>query len=415
MRRGALLLVLGTAACGARSELDSSPPDAAVVSNPTDGGAAPCALPDAAVPPACSTWQVAGPDRLVSDATSSATASGMLGSVIPVGCRVMLAWSTYTYVDPQTSQLTWTTRAVAFDGTATGPERVHTSLGVESQASGSIQIAASSTGIGALVVDEYDCRFLGLDLTGADVGSPVTQSATSCFGLASVGSGGFSYLVADGPQGSTPTSLVTIDGSGTAIATRPLGDPPANALWGRLVFGDGSFLLNAFREDPMTGVYTGVLQHFDAQGDALSTAVAQPINAAPVMLAATPSGALASWWTSDSAAAFVPLAPSGAPAGAVTEVPFYDAPYGEALASTASGDVLVTLLEDAVDMGDAWTIYVQERASDGTPRGPLVALPSPIGGFDPSDVTPIVAADGVHALVVYVNGGIHTVPLVCAD
>jgi hypothetical protein len=415
MRRGALLLLLGAAACGARSELDASPPDAAVVINPTDGGAAPCALPDAAVPAACSTWQVAGPDRLVSEATSSATASGTLGSVIPVGCGVMLAWSTYTYVDPQTSELTWTTRAVAFDGTTTGPETVHTSLGVESQASGSIQIAASSTGIGALVVDEFNCRFLALDLAGADVGSPVTQSASSCFGLASAGSGAFSYLVADGPQGSTPTSLVTIDGSGAPIATRPLGDSPANALWGRLVFGDGSFLLNAFREDPMTEVYTGVLQHFDAQGNALSTPVAQPINAAPVMLAVTPSGALASWWTSDSAAAFVPIAPSGAQAGAVALVPFYDAPYGEALASTPSGDVVVTLLEDAIEMNDTWTIYVQERASDGTLRGPLVPLPSPIGGSDPGDVTPIVAADGVHALVIYVNGGIHTVPLVCAD
>ncbi len=415
MRHGALFLVLGVAACGARSELYAGAPDAAVVSNPTDGGAAPCALPDAAVPSACSAWQVAGPDRLVSDATSDATASATLGSVIPVGCGIMLAWSTYTYVDPQTSELSWTTRAVAFDGTTTGPERVHTSLGVESEASGSIQIAASATGIGALVVDEFNCRFLGLDLTGADVGSPVTQSASSCFGLASVGAGGFSYLVADGPQGSTPTSLVTIDASGAPIATRPLGDPPANALWGRLVFGDGSFLLNAFREDPMTEVYTGVLQHFDAQGDALSTSVAQPIDAAPVMLAVTPSGALASWWTSDSAAAFVPLAPSGAPAGATTQAPFYDAPYGEALASTPSGDVVVTLLEDAIEMDDTWTIYVQERASDGTPRGPLVPLPSPIGGFDPGDVTPIVAPDGVHALVVYVNGGIHTVPLVCAE
>jgi hypothetical protein len=45
-------------------------------------------------------------------------------------------------------------------------------------------------------------------------------------------------------------------------------------------------------------------------------------------------------------------------------------------------------------------------------------LPSPsdaTGGFDPGDVTPIVAADGVHALLVYVNGGVFTRPLRCAD
>jgi hypothetical protein len=30
-------------------------------------------------------------------------------------------------------------------------------------------------------------------------------------------------------------------------------------------------------------------------------------------------------------------------------------------------------------------------------------------------VTPIVAADGVHALLVYSSGGIHTLPLQCVE
>jgi len=415
MRPAVLPLLLVSVACGARSELHVNPVDAAVVPTAGDAGIPSCASPDASPPPTCSTWQVAGPDRLISEATNGATASGTLGSVIPVGCGVMLSWTTSTYLDPQTSELTFTTRTVAFDGTTTGPENLHTSLSVASQSSGSIELAASPTGVGALVDDEYDCRFLALDATGADDGSPVTQQDSGCIALASLASGGFSYLVADGPEGSTPTTLVAIDGHGAPVSTRPLGDAPAYALWGRLVYGDGSFLLNEFREDPTTEIYTGLLQHFDAQGSSLSPPVAQPMNAAPLLLATTPSGALSSWWTSDSAAAFVPLDPSGAEAGAVTSVPFYDAPYGEALASTPSGDVVVTLLEDAIEMNDTWTIYVQERASDGTPRGSLLALPSPIGGFDPGDVTPIVAADGVHALVLYVNGGIHTVPLQCAE
>jgi hypothetical protein len=406
--------ILGPVACGARTALDLKPPDAGAAPSPSDASPPSCAAPDASAP-TCSTWQVAGPDRLVSESTNSATASGTLGSVIPVGCGVMLSWTTYTYVDPQTSQLTWTTRTVAFDGTPTGPENLHAALSAMSEASGAITLAASATGVGAMVADEDGCRFLPLDLAGADTGPPVAQPGSSCVGLASRSPGVFTYLVADGAEGATPTSLVAIDGSGNPISTTPLGDPASYALWGRLVYGDGSFLLNAFREDPTTDVYSGVLQHFDAQGNALSPAVAQPANAAPLMLAVAPGGALASWWTETSAAAFVALDPSGAEAGAVTTVPFAAAPYGEALASTPSGDVFVTLLEDAIQMNDTWTIYVQEHAPDGTPRGPLVALPSPIGGFDPGDVTPIVAADGLHALVIYVNGGIHTVPLVCAD
>jgi hypothetical protein len=413
-----LFLSFLSAACGARSELDTNPPDADAGTNPGDAATASCVPPDAAAPATCSTWQVAGPDLLISEAANGSTASQSLGSIIPVGCGVLLSWTTSMYVDPQTSTLTFTTRGVAFDGTTTGPETTHSSLTVMSQSSGSIELASGATGVGALVMDEFNCRFLGLDVTGADTGGPVTQASPGCGGLASLGAAGFSYLVADGAEGSTPTTLVTIDGHGGPISSRPLGDAPDNALWGRLVFGDGSFLLNAFREAPPNDVYTGVLQHFDAAGNSLSPPAEQPPNAAPVMLAVTPSGALASWWPSDSDAAFVPLDPSGAEAGSVTTVPIVDAPYGEALASTPSGDVMVTLLEDAVEMNDTWTIYVQERAPDGTPRGALVALPSPsdaTGGFDPGDVTPIVAADGVHALLVYVNGGVFTRPLRCAD
>jgi hypothetical protein len=420
MRAAPFLLLFLSAACGARSELDFNPPDAAAHPDAGAGDAATpsCAPADAAAPPTCSTWQVAGPDLLISEATNGSTSSQTLGSVIPVGCGVLLSWATSMYVDPQTTTLSFTTRGVAFDGTTTGPETTHSSLTVMSQSSGSIDLAAGSAGVGALVMDEFNCRFLPLDFTGAETGAPITQALSQCESLASLGDAGFSYLVADGMEGSTPTTLVTIDGHGGPIATRPLGDAPDNALWGRLVFGDGSFLLNAFRETPPTDVYTGVLQHFDASGNALSMPVAQPPNAAPVMLAATPSGALASWWPTGASAAFVPLDPTGAESGSVSMVPFADAPYGEGLASTPSGDVLVTLLEDAVEMNDTWTIYVQERAPDGTPRSALVALPSPsdaTGGFDPGDVTPIVAADGVHALLVYVNDGVFTRPLQCAE
>jgi hypothetical protein len=411
-----LVLLASVAGCGARSALDYGSPDASAGAHPGDAGTASCAPPDAAVAPTCAAWQVAGPDRLISEASNDSTSSNTIGSVIAVGCGVLVGWTTSSYLGPESSQLTWTTRAVAFDGTTTGAETLHSSLTVMSEASGSIELARGPAGIGALVDDELNCRFLPLDFTGADIGAPVTQAPSGgCIGLAATGSGAFSYLVADGAEGSTPTTLVSIDAGGDPASTRPLGDAPAYALWGRLVFADGSFLLIAFREDPTTEVYTGVLQHFDPQGNSLSPSVAQPANSAPVMLATTPSGALASWWTTDSAAAFVPLDPTGTEAGPVTTLPFYDAPYGEWLASTPSGDVLVTLLEDAVEMNDTWTIYVAELRPDGTPRGSLVALPSPTGGFDPADVTPIVAADGVHAVVVYSNGGIHTLPLQCAE
>jgi hypothetical protein len=173
-----------------------------------------------------------------------------------------------------------------------------------------------------------------------------------------------------------------------------------------------------FAGPPPSDVYTAVLQHFDADGNALSPPVAQPVTSETLSLAVTPSGALASW-PSDSSAVFVPLDSTGAESGSVSTVPTVDALY-EALASTPSGDILVTLPGEDQTNG-VWTIYVQERTSDGSPRGALVGLPNPIdttdnntGGVAPG-VIPIVAADGVHALIVYVNGGVYTRPLQCAD
>ena len=302
--------ILGPVACGARSALDVNPADAGVAPGPGDASPPSCAPPDAAAP-TCSTWQVAGPDRLVSESTNSATASGTLGSVIPVGCGVMLSWTTYAYVNPQTSQLTWTTRTVAFDGTTTGPENLHTALSVMSEASGAITLAASAIGVGAMVADEDGCRFLplllyrrrhrparhagGLELSA----SPRAARAPSRISLPTGREGDAHVARRDRRQ-----RQIRFDDT----ARGPTG---VHALWGRLVYGDGSFLLNAFREDPTTAIYSGVLQHFDPQGNALSAAVAQPANAAPLMLAVAPGGALGSWWTEISAAAFVALNPSG--------------------------------------------------------------------------------------------------------
>jgi hypothetical protein len=414
MRTASLVLaaLVGSVACGSRTGLDAPTPEAAGASN--TGEDASCSLPNGPAPPTCTSWQAAGPDRLISESSDESTASPVIGSVIAVGCGVLVAWATSAYVNPGTSNLTWTTETVAFDGSATGAETAHPSLAVTSNYSGSIQVASSAGGLGLLAADQYNCRLLPLDFTGADNGSPTVLSGSSCIALESPGPGAFSYLVAAGGQGSTPTTLVTVDSSGGPISTLSLGDAPNNALWGRLRFADGSFMLNSFREDPSTSVYSGVLQHFDASGNALSPPFAQPIGAPPVLLAATPSGALASWYAVG-AAAFAPVDFTGKVVGPVQTEPFVDAPYGVSLSPTPSGDVFVSILEDDVTDGDIWTIYVQERAPDGTPRAPLAALPRPGAEFDPGEVTPIVAADGIHALIVYENGGIHTLPLVCVD
>jgi hypothetical protein len=413
LRPVVLLCVLGPLGCGARSALDSYATDASVAAiSDAAVSTLTCAPADAAAAPTCTTWQVAGPDQLLGPNPGNGSAVTM-GAVIAVGCGVLVSWTTIADVGESSAEATWTTRAAAFDGTPTGPAMAHPSLTVASVSGGTIELAANANGVGALVDDPIDCRFLPLDATGADRGPVVTVTGSVCLGLTANGSTSFSYVTANGPEGATPSSLVTIDDQGAPIATRALGDPPYRAIFARAVFGDGSFLLDTFEEDTLTAVYSGWLQHFSADGTALSAPVISIPNAAPAQLAVTPSGALSSWWMGDSAA-FAPVDPSGAIVGPVQSEPFTEAPYGEALASTPSGDVLVTLLESSAS-GESWTVFVQEQAPDGTPRGPLTPLPNPPGEFDPSNITPIVAVDGAHALLVYENAGVHALPLVCGD
>ena len=169
LRSVVLLCVLGSLGCGGRSALDSYATDAAVAATSGDAAVSTltCGPADAAAIPTCTTWSVAGPDQLLGP-NAGAGAAVTMGAVIAVGCGVLVSWTTSTDVDETSADATWTTRAVAFDGTPTGPATPHPSLTVASVSGGSIELAANADGVGALVDDPINCRFLPLDVTGAD-------------------------------------------------------------------------------------------------------------------------------------------------------------------------------------------------------------------------------------------------------
>jgi hypothetical protein len=347
-------------------------------------------------------------------ALDPATEAGdTLGSVVALGCGVLIAWTRSTYFSENNQTLTWYTLVASYDGTAPGSAIHHNALDVQSKVSGGIEVAAGAGGAGALVVDEFGGRFLPLDANGADRGPVQTLADGFGYSLAG-GPTSFSYLVATGGQGDTPTRLVTIDPTGAPLSSRDLGDPGGRALWSRVVRSDGSFLLDTFFEDSVTTVYTDWLQGYDAQGNALAPPVATGANTAPVLLAATEKGALSSWWFS--APTFVPVDSTGAATGPAQTAQFTQAPYGQDVASMPNGDVLVALLgEDQSTTPSPWTIAVQERAPDGSARGDLSPFTGPPDQFQPGDVAIVAAPDSGHALIVYVNQGIHTQPIECAD
>jgi hypothetical protein len=397
-----LALVVGIGGCGARTGFDELPLSARPDASGPDASA--CASGGASHAP-CASWKAAGPDRILA-------AGGRLGSVIPVGCGVLVSWVAESNPGTRNSQLDWYTLLATFDGAAAGPTRRHPSLSDMSLQSATFELAAGAGGAAALAVDGSGCRFLPLDETGADRGPPVTFGQFDCVSLAGTAA---SYSLLYTRDTTTPTTLLTVDGNGAPLTSRTLADAPMRVLWGRLVRSDGSFLLNTFAENSTTGVYTDWLQGFDSQGNALSSSVATAADIAPVLLAETQRGALAAWSYGD--VAFEPVDGTGAPLGPPQSMPLSQSIYGESLASRANGDVLSTLL--VLDSpSNVWTILVQERAPDGTGRGGFSAFSGPPDGFQPDTVQVLDAPDGEHALLVYTdeaNPGIHTLPIACAD
>jgi hypothetical protein len=340
----------------------------------------------------------------------------LLPAAVRVGCGVLLAWTRETWMAAGTVDLARYTLAATFDGTA-GDPTPHPSFGVAAaDRLGSVLLAAGPSDVGALGPDlSTACRFLPMDAAGQDRGPVQMVPDPQGWGCRSLASGprGFSYLFMQG-QNRTPTTLVTLDANGAVVASQALGDPPGRALLGRLARTDGTFLL-----DTTPGVVSTMtwLQQFDAQGNALSSPVTLAASG-PVFLAETQQGALASWQQVGEVD-FQSVDRTGAPTGPVqtltqsrTQVPF-----GEVLAPLPNGDVLVALVAADIESvtSPSLTVFVQERAPDGTARGALSPFADPADPSTPNNVLVVPSPDGARALLAYVDHGIHTLPIACAD
>jgi hypothetical protein len=339
-------------------------------------------------------------------------------AAVGVGCGVLLAWTRETSLARDTVGLARYTLTASFDGTAGDPVP-HPSLAVASaDRFGLVLLAVGPGGVGALAPDLPNaCRFLPMDAAGQDRGPVQTVPDPQGWGCRSLAGGAtsFSYLIVQG-QNATPTTLVTLDATGVVIASQPLGDPPGRALLGRLARADGTFLLDS---QPAVAATTTWLQEFDAQGNALSSPATLTANG-PVLLAETQQGALASW-EQVGEIDFQPVDRTGAVAGPAQVQPLTPTsgrvPFGEVLAPLPNGDVLVAL--EAADIesvtSPSLTFFVQERAPDGTSRGPLSPFPDPADPSTPNNILAVPSPDGARVLLAYVDHGIHTLPIACAD
>jgi hypothetical protein len=337
----------------------------------------------------------------------------LLPAAVRIGCGALFAWTRETWLAADRVDLARYTLAVTFDGMAGDPVPHPSFALAAAEHLGSVQLAAGASDVGALGPDlSTACRFLPMDATGQDRG-PVQMvpdpNGWGCRGLAS-GPQGFSYLFLQG-QNATPTTLVTLDATGAVLASRSLGDPPERAVLGRLARTDGTFLL-----DTTPGVVSPMtwLQQFDAQGNALSSPATLAASG-PVFLAETQQGALASWERAGEVD-FQPVDRTGAPTGPV-QVQTLEVPFGEVLAPLLNGDVLVALVAENIQsvMSQSLTFFVQERAPDGTARGPLSPFPDPADPSTPDNILFVPSPDGARGLLAYVDHGIHTLPIVCAD
>lgn len=316
---------------------------------------------------------------------------------------MLAAW--YTLTTSGTPTLSWSTRTIAFDGAPRGEIKAHAALTTSTNASGAMSLATNGVNVGALVADTTGCRFVAFDANGAEVGAVVSAGGTECTSLAAEGDG-FSYLSMSS-QGGTPVALRRVDARGTPRTTTTLTVPAGSAVWERFVFDDGSFLLNTFREDPMTTVYTDWLQHFDARGASLAAEhTVGGVNTAPVWIAATATGVLAGWEWSD--VNLVPLSRDGVAMGAPRSIAVGGSLYGMTLASVPNGDAILLWLELANPSG--FKLFARAIAPDGTPRAPATLVRA---SSDQSRVYALVDPQGDRALLVFSDGGVRTLPLEC--
>ena len=384
-------------ACGARSEIYAASSSGGNASGITADAAA-CRPPSPSGP--CSSWSIRPAVVVSPSSMGSATA---VGAAVRVGCAVMVAWTTTTLLNPDIgeSQITWSTGLVAFDGSALAPPVAHPAENVSTVASTYTELAVNGSQVALVTDSTAGGSFQPMDRSGADRGSPVAIPA--CQGTSALGSG-FSCTAATGADDTPVLAVFSAEG---VSETRPLADASGTALWGRLVFPDGSFLLNTYTSENVW------LEHFDPSGNALSSQVLLRPAEPAVFLGASAAGAVAGWF----GVRFVAVDAAGQETGPVYTFPgigLGEQPYVEgAMAGLPSGDVLAVVWEYATADGEGpLSTWVLSLAPDATPRGPAVRILS--GSTSPHDVT-IMVDDSLHALMLYDGpDGVQAMPLVCA-
>jgi hypothetical protein len=321
-----------------------------------------------------------------------------VGDVIPSGCGALAAWSTRTLA---TNALECSTRLVGFDGSALGSPIAHPSLGSITEASASISLATNGSGFGALEVDETGSRFLAMDPEGHEQGAAISLGADNCMSLEAL-DGAWSFL-RGAPSLSTPGALDVLDPATGKETTTPLAIPAGQALWERLRFDDGSFLIDSFREDS-TGADTTWLAPFAKDGAAIGPQLVVPdVHTAPVWLVVTKDGALAAWWSGSFFA--LPIDRFGAPTGPLQTVVADKDIYELVVLPVPDGDVLAAWTE--LEPSNDFATYVVALAPDGTPRGPATLVASPAGE---ARLRGVVEPNGARALLVT---GMSALPLTC--
>lgn len=368
-----------------------------------------CAASGPAAP--CVRWEAAGPSALIAGPTPIDEAR-QLTSIVPSGCGLVVAWYRLSG-SPFPDTLSFETREIDWSGAPSGDVHAHPALTVTSTGSGNMELAERGGALAAIVsTSPGGCRFVPLDASGADRGAPVTVSVPFCTAL-QLTDEGYS-LLASAADGRTPGVLVRMDPAGAAIAMTTLDVPPGRVQWSRARRDDGSFILYTFSEDPITIVYSGWLQQFDARGVALAPEVELGVNAVPVQLAPTPGGAVAAWETATSGG--LPLQTraihaDARPAGPIRDLPARGAQYGLVLTSTPDGGALAMWLEDHFDEPPDWRLLVQALGPDAAPRGEPSRV---LEGVNASGMRVLVEGSGERALVVYDDGGPRALPLRCA-
>ncbi len=362
-------------------------------------GSTACLKPPPQTSP-CRIWEPGAAQVIASPPPPNAAI--YLAGVLPTECGALTAW--YENDDPaHKGTISWSTRVVGFDGAATAPPVPHPGLSATTNAAASLSLAMGSSGIGALEDDETGCHFLELDRGGHDQGAPIALGAPGCIAIAAVGSR-WSFLRA-GVGGVTPATLDLLDpGTGHETLT-VLGVPSGQVLWDRLVFDDGSFLVDTFREEAK---YTDWLEPFAPDGAAAGPQIpVAGFDSAPVWLASAGSGAVAAWtW---GALHVLPVDRHGAPAGLERAVVTGQTIYGMVVLPAPDGDVLLAWM--SLEAGSHFSTYVQALAPDGTARGPATQLETNV---DNSRIYGAVAPDGTRALLARQRqDGIVALPLSC--